>query len=194
MPDADFSDVPQGAHIIGAAKLTGKIYDGWNFGTIQAVTAREMADLDTAGHNFRYEVEPPAYYGIIRAQRDFNGGRQGLGFISTVAARQFSDARLRDDINNNSEVFGVDGWTFLDEDKVWVVSGWTGASRIAGDRARMISLQRNSQHYFQRPDAIRVGVDSSLSTMNGYGGRLSLNKNKGNFFFKLSDRNSQSEL
>jgi len=180
--DIDFSDVPQGAHIVSAAKLTGKIYDGWNFGTIQAATAREMADLDTAGHDFRYEVEPPAYYGIIRAQRDFNGGRQGLGFISTIAARSLSDARIRDDINNNSEVVGVDGWTFLDEDKVWVISGWAGASRVAGSRARMVSLQRNSQHYFQRPDATQLGVDSSLSALNGYGVRLWLNKNKGSFF------------
>jgi hypothetical protein len=182
LPNADFSDVPQGAHIISAAKMTGKIYDGWNFGTIQAVTAREMADLDTAGHDFRYEVEPPAYYGIVRAQRDFDGGRQGLGFISTVAARKFSDARLRDDINNNSEVIGVDGWTFLDDDKVWVISGWAGVSHVEGNRERMVSLQRNSQHYFQRPDATHFSVDSSLSSMDGYGVRLWLNKNKGNFF------------
>ncbi len=182
LPDADFTDVPQGAHILGAAKLTGKIIDGWNFGTIQAVTAREMADLDTAGHNFRSEVEPPAYYGVIRAQKDFNDGRQGLGFISTTAARSFSETRLRDDINNNSEVFGLDGWTFLDEDKVWVISGWAGLSRVAGDQARMVSLQRNSQHYFQRPDAPYLSVDSAATSMAGYGMRLWLNKNKGHFF------------
>jgi hypothetical protein len=182
VPDADFTDVPQGTHILGAAKLTGKIVDGWNFGAIQAVTAREMADVDTAGHNFRSEVEPAAYYGIIRAQKDFNDGRQGLGFISTTAARSFSETRLRDDINNNSEVFGLDGWTFLDDDKVWVISGWAGLSRVAGDRARMVSLQRNSQHYFQRPDAPNLGVDSSATSMTGYGIRLWLNKNKGHFF------------
>jgi hypothetical protein len=182
VPDADFTDVPQGAHILGAAKLTGKIVDGWNFGTIQAVTGREMADLDTAGHNFRSEVEPAAYYGIIRAQKDFNDGRQGLGFISTTSARRFSETRLRDDINNNSEVFGLDGWTFLDEDKVWVISGWAGLSRVEGDRARMVSLQRNSQHYFQRPDAPYLSVDSSATSMSGYGMRLWLNKNKGHFF------------
>ena len=182
LPDADFTNVPEGTHIIGAAKLTGKVIDGWNIGAIQAVTSREMADVDTGGHNFRWEVEPAAYYGVLRAQKDFNDGHQGLGIISTVAARDFSQASLRNDVNSNSEVLGVDGWTFLDEDKVWVVSGWTGLSRVAGDQARMIALQSNSQHYFQRPDAPYLGVDSSLTAMTGYGARISLNKNKGKFF------------
>ena len=182
LPDADYTDVPQATHIIGAAKLTGKVIDGWNVGAIQAVTSREMADLDTAGRNFRAEVEPPAYYGILRAQKDFNDGKQGLGFMSTTSARDFTDPRLRDDLNNNSEVLGMDGWTFLDDDKVWVISGWAGLSHVAGDSARMISLQTNSQHYFQRPDARYLGVDSSLTSMNGYGARISLNKNKGKFF------------
>ena len=182
LPDADFTNVPQGTRILGATKLTGKIIDGWNFGTIQAVTAREMADLDTAGHRFQAEAEPAAYYGIIRAQKDFNDGRQGLGFMSTTAARSFLDPRLRDNVNKNSEVFGLDGWTFLDDEKVWVLTGWAGVTRVEGDQARMISLQENSQHYFQRPDASHLGVDSLLTSLNGYGLRFYLNKNKGKFF------------
>jgi len=182
VPDADFADVPQATHILGAAKLTGKVIDGWNVGAIEAVTQREIADLDTTGHKFHAEVEPAAYYGVLRAQKDFNDSKQGLGFISTVSARDFSDPRLRDDLNSNSEVLGMDGWTFLDADKVWVVSGWAGLSHVEGDSARMLSLQTNSQHYFQRPDAPYLGVDSSITSMTGYGARISLNKNKGKFF------------
>ncbi len=179
---ADYADVPQGTHILGAAKLTGKVIDGWNIGAIQAVTARETGNFEASGNKFSSEVEPAAYYGILRAQKDFNDGRQGLGFMSTTTERSFSDQLLRDTVNSHSEVFGLDGWTFLDEDKVWVVSGWAGLTNAAGDRERMISLQRNSQHYFQRPDAPFLGVDSSLTSMTGYGARISLNKNKGHFF------------
>ena len=182
LPDADFGDIPQAAHILGAAKLTGKIVDGWNFGTIQAVTGRETADLDTTGHQFRSEVEPLTYYGVLRAQKDFNEGRQGLGIISTLAERDFRESHLRDDVNANSTALGIDGWTFLDEDKVWVISGWTGLSHIAGDKARLASLQGNSQHYFQRPDASYLGIDSSSTSLNGYAARFWLNKNKGRFF------------
>ena len=44
-PDADYTNYPDGTHILGAAKLTGKIDDDINVGVIQAVTQREFADL-----------------------------------------------------------------------------------------------------------------------------------------------------
>ena len=46
----------------------------------------------------------------------------------------------------------------------------------------MIDLQESSRHYFQRPDASHVNVDSSKTSLTGYAGRLVLNKQKGNFF------------
>ena len=52
-------------------------------------------------------------------------------------------------------VLGLDGWTFLDPDKVWVVTGWTGMSRVVGTQARITALQEGPGHYLQRPDASR---------------------------------------
>lgn len=182
VPDADYSDVPGGTHILGAAKLTGKLGDSWNIGSINAITRREHADLDTAGHHFSAEVEPLAYYGIFRGQKEFGGGTQGLGFISSIAARSFSDNRLRDELNSTSFTFGVDGWTFLDSAKVWVITVWAGMTSVAGNTTRMIALQRSSSHYFQRPDARHVHVDSAATSLQGFAGRVALNKQKGNFY------------
>ncbi|MBX2992368.1 MAG: carbohydrate binding family 9 domain-containing protein [Bacteroidetes bacterium] len=178
----NFSDVPSGTHILGAAKLTGKLGDSWNVGSINALTKRELADIDSAGHRFSHEVEPLTYYGIFRGQKEFDGGRQGLGFLSSVATRSFSDNRLRDQLNSSSLTFGIDGWTFLDADKVWVITGWTGLSHVRGNQSRMIALQRSASHYFQRPDASHVSVDSSATSLQGYAGRIALNKQKGNFY------------
>jgi hypothetical protein len=183
LPDnVDYFDYPTGTHILAAGKLTGKLGDSWNVGTIQNVTQREYAKISSNGVQSETEVEPLAYYGIFRAQNEFSGGQQGLGFMSTLAIRDFNDERLRDEINKSALSFGLDGWTFLDESKTWVIAGWTGASYVAGNNQRMIDLQRSSRHYFQRPDANHVEVDTFATALTGYAGRVYLNKQKGNFF------------
>lgn len=183
LPDNyDYSDVPQGTHILGAAKLTGKTGNGWNVGLISALTRREYADIQYQGEKSTLEVEPTTYYGVYRAQKDFNDGAQGLGFMSTYTKRFFKEANLENQLNSNSAEFGIDGWTFLDESKTWVFTGWTAATRVAGTKSRMIDLQENSMHYLQRPDAKYLGVDSNATSMTGYAGRFYLNKQKGNFF------------
>lgn len=182
MPDADYADVPSGAHILGALKLTGKVGGSWNVGALSAVTARETARLDTAGVRFKKELEPLAYYGVYRAQKEFPDGRHGLGFISTAAVRGFQDPALRGDVNARSLALGLDGWTFLDRAKAWVVTGWVGVTRVSGDAARITAIQENSQHYFQQPDARHVRVDPSATSLTGWAARVYLNKQKGNWF------------
>jgi hypothetical protein len=183
LPSADFADAPLGTSILGAAKLTGKIGNNWNIGTLHALTARENAELHQGNRRWRREVEPLTYYGIMRAQKEIDEGRQGLGFISTLSARRFDDLRLRDEINSSALAAGIDGWTFLDANKTWVITGWAGMSQLRGNETRMIDIQRNSRHYFQRPDAGHLSVDSAATSLTGYAGRLLLNKQKGNIIF-----------
>jgi hypothetical protein len=182
VPDADYTDYPTGTHILGAAKLTGKLGNSWNFGTIQSITKREYASWYTDGNKSRAEVEPLAYYGVIRAQKEFNGGNQGLGVVSTLALRDFNEPQLEDEFNRSSFSVGLDGWTFLDSSRTWVLAGWTGLSNVTADIQQIINIQENSLHYFQKPDADHVSVDSSAESLTGISGRVVLNKEKGNFF------------
>lgn len=182
LPNADFYDAPNGTRILGATKLSGKIGEGYNFGAISAVTSREHAQLQLNGNRFESEIEPLTYYGIFRTQKDFNNGKQSIGIITTYANRFFKDEKLKDQLNSNSLVTGIDGWTFLDDNKEWVLTGWTAVSRIEGTEKRITSIQRNSQHYFQRPDAKSFSVDSSATSLTGYAGRFYINKQKGNTF------------
>lgn len=152
IPTSDWSDVPVGTQILGAAKLTGKLGDSWNVGTIQALTNREMADMVTSGNHEKVEVEPMTYYAVFRGQRDFNDSRQGFGFLATATERNLSDDRLSSEMNKSSYFTGTDGWIFLDDDKEWVMNGWLAMTRVAGTPEDMTALQNNSQHYFQRPD------------------------------------------
>ena len=122
--------------------------------------ARETGTLaDTTGTH-DVAVEPLTYYGVLRGMHSFNKGRQGLGVMNTTTLRSFSDANeLERYVNRAGVVTAVDGWTFLDEKKNWVISGWAAATQVTGSADRIRALQRSSAHYFQRPDAGHIEVE-----------------------------------
>ena len=178
-PDNDYADVPEGVHILGAAKITGKLAGKWNVGTLHALTRKEVGSFSMNDETFKTNVEPMTYYGVLRTQREINDSRQGIGMMSTLTARRFENDVLREDLNDKAFTFGVDGWSFLDTSKTWVFTGWLGGSYVSGISERMINLQENSRHYFQRPDAKNYSVDSTATSLSGYAGRFYLNKQKG---------------
>ena len=90
LPSYDYADPPSGTHILGAAKLTGKVGD-FNVGVISALTKREFTEIELAGKKSSVEVEPLSYYGVFRGQKEFNEGKQAIGFMSTLANRSFGD-------------------------------------------------------------------------------------------------------
>lgn len=179
LPAYDYVDMPLGTHILGAGKLTGKVGEDWNVGMIHAVTAREDAEIQVSGVKRSVEIEPLTYYGVGRIQKDFNDGKQGIGLITTYTNRFFSDSRLESDINSNALAMGVDGWQFLDSDKTYVVTGWGAFSDIHGTEARITALQESSRHYYQRPGLSQVSLDTTATSLSGYAGRWTINKQKG---------------
>src|SRR3989449_7454652 len=186
-PDGGFADGPAGAHILGALKLTGKAGGNWNIGALSAVTNREQAAYqDSLGARWRQEIEPLAFYGVDRAQKDVAQSRQGIGFLATVAARAFDDPVLRDARNLSSVFLGTDGWTFLDASRTWVTTWRGGVSRIAGTTGRLPPVQQSSAHYFHQPHNRHVTVDNAATPMTRAMGRVTLGKQKGNSFVNSS--------
>jgi len=185
--DSDgYVQYPEWSTILGAAKITGKIGNGWNIGFLSAMTQREYANVDLEGERWREEVEPSTYYGIVRAQKEFNSGRQGLGFISTAAVRNLRTESLREILNHSAYSFAMDGWTFLDKDKTWVINGWFGGTRVTGSKEKITDLQESYPHYFQRPDAKHVSIDPEATSLSGWAGRVAINKQHGNFIVNAS--------
>ena len=182
VPDHDHADVPSGTRILGAAKLTGKLGDLGNLGVVQAVTAREAASFVHDGQRARADVEPLTYYGVFRGQKEIDDGRQGIGFMSTVAQRRFGEDRLREQFGSGAYVGGLDGWTFLDKEQEWVVTGYAALSHLRGTSAYLTDVQRSPVHYLQRPDTDHVDVDTSAASLTGWTARVYLNKQKGKYF------------
>ncbi len=176
--DASYVDEPGGTTILGALKLSGKL-GGWNVGALSSLTKREFADYQVEGVPGNVQVEPLTSWNAIRMQKDIANGRQGIGIISTITQRFFNESGMPDQMNRGGYTFGVDGWSFLDEKRVYVLTGWLGGSLVTGTELRMTDLQLSSTHYFQRPDQDYVHVDSQATSLSGFGGRLVLNKQKG---------------
>jgi len=181
-----FLDVPDRTTILGAAKVSGKITNSWSFAAVSALTDREYGQADSAGVRFKNEIEPLSFYGIVRTLKEFNDARQAIGILGTVVGRDMRDDRLKGVMNNRALSIGLDGWSFLDEKKIWVLTGWAGASSVSGTNDRMINLQRSAQHFFQRPDASYLRVDSSATSLTGWASRIWLDKVSGNWIFNAA--------
>ncbi len=177
---------PDRTTILGAAKITGKIGNGWNVGILDAITAREYAEIDLNGTRSSQEVEPLTNYNVVRIQKEFNEGRQGLGFITTSVFRNPETEEIESLLPRKSLVFGVDGWSFLDKSKKWVLTGWFGTSYVEGSKDSIFNLQHSPLHYFQRPDASHLKLDENATSMSGWAGKLYFNKEKGNWLFNAS--------
>jgi hypothetical protein len=181
-----FVNMPEMTTILGAAKVTGKVAGSWNIGLLNALTAREFATVEDAGRRSIQEVEPFSDYAVLRAQKEFNQGRQGLGFIATGVFRDVGGASLRSLLGRRALALASDGWLQLGKKQSWALTGWLGASRVEGSRDYILDLQRSSLHYFQRPDAEHLSLDPEATSLSGWAGRLALNKQQGPVIFNAA--------
>lgn len=178
-----YVDYPSETRILGAAKLSGKIDETWSVGLLSSLTERTFAAVQTeSGERINEEVEPLTHYGVFRTQKEFNSGKQSIGLILTSVNRDLSDKNLQTILSNQAYTFGLDGWTYLDDDETYVLTGSAIGSYTSGTKDYMIKLQNQPYRYMQRPDKTYMPLDSSLTSIGGYFSRIMLNKQKGNFY------------
>ena len=178
-----YVDIPPETRILGAAKLTGKIDEGWSIGALSSVTQRIYATIQSDEFGKVEEViEPLTHYGVFRTQKEFNSGKQAIGMIFTSVNRDLNSENLKTLLSNQAYTFGTDGWTFLDEDETYVITGSIIGSYTSGTKDYLIRLQQQPYRYMQRPDKTYMPIDSNRTSIAGYYSRVMLNKQKGNFY------------
>ncbi|MBN1638864.1 MAG: carbohydrate binding family 9 domain-containing protein, partial [Ignavibacteriales bacterium] len=180
--NCDYANYPTETRILGAAKLTGKVDDSWEMGVLSTMTERTYAELDISGERKNQEVEPFTHYGVFRSKKEFNDGRQALGMIFTSVNRDLSNDALKSQYSSGAYTLGLDGWTFLDEEKEYVITASVIGSHTTGTKEYMWKLQKAPYRYFQRPDATFMPFDSNRTSLEGLYSRIVLNKQKGNFY------------
>ena len=183
-----FTDIPTETRILGAGKLTGKIDESWSIGVLSAFTERMYADIQSeeTGEKFSKEIEPFTHYGVFRSQKEFNGGKQAIGVIFTSVNRDIRTPNLSDLLSKNAYTIGTDGWTYLDEDETYVVTGSIIGSYVHGSENALVRIQKQPYRYFQRPDKTYMPLDSSRTSLSGVFSRFMLNKQKGNFYINAA--------
>jgi hypothetical protein len=179
-PDgAAYSDVPDAATILGAAKLTGRTDRGLSVGVLASVTRAERGRaFDDSLGTTRFLVEPRAGFGVVRLKQDFNGGASTVGVIGSLLQRDLPAGGAFDNLPRSALGVGFD-WEHQWADRSWAFFGYFAGSHVRGDSTAMIRIQRSSVHYFQRPDSPRLGVDSTATSMSGFDWRMTLEKRSG---------------
>jgi hypothetical protein len=173
------ADVPDVTTILGAGKLSGKTESGWSLGIMEAVTAEEHARyLGSDGSPGEVTVEPFTNYFVGRARRDARAGQSAIGAMATAVNRNLNTDALRGRLHEGAYAGGID---FRHEfaDRTWVLQGSAVGSRISGAPAALVATQRFGNHFFQRPDAEHLQVDSTATSMTGYSVGASLGKEAG---------------
>ncbi|MFB6274192.1 MAG: DUF5916 domain-containing protein [Salinibacter sp.] len=189
VPDsADVSQVPDRTSILGAAKLTGRTKGNWEVGVLDAVTAQEEATiLDENGNRATPVVEPTTHYGVVRVRKNLRGGRSTVGGIVTATNRPGLESRLADEMHRAAYTGGLDGrHRFGDE--TYEVKGSLLASQVRGTPSALLQTQTSAAHYFQRPDAEHVSVDSTRTRLSGWSGGAALEKISGRWRWETSVR------
>jgi len=177
---AAFVNAADAATILGAAKFTGRTSGGLSVGALAAVTRGEEGEafFREDGSTRRFLAEPRTQYGVLRFQRDYRQGQSVFGAIVTGLNRELPSDRSFDWLASAAASGGVDfehSWS----DRNWALHGFLAGSHVMGDSTAITRIQRASNHFFQRPDASRLAVDSSATTMTGAEWRLQLDRRNG---------------
>ena len=170
-----YARAPGTTEIVGAVKLSGKTRGGWSLGVLDAVTQAAYADVrDSLGAAYRDQIEPAANYAVVRLQKDLRAGRSALGIMGTATDRFHLSGAVRDSVRTAGYAAALDfrhrfgGAAGVSHEIFGAVFG----SYVRGSARAIAVTQRSSAHYFQRPDASHLTLDSTRTSLAGWGLRL----------------------
>ncbi|HVG23211.1 MAG TPA: DUF5916 domain-containing protein [Thermoanaerobaculia bacterium] len=173
--DAGFATQPAETTILGAAKLTGKMGNGWSVGVLDALTDAERATY-VDGLDFRkQQVEPMTNYFVSRVSKELGASR--VGFLATSVNRRMTE-ELSPLLRENALLAGLDGYTSI-RDGSWIFEWMAAGSRVSGSAEAIARTQLSSARYYHRPDAGHVEFDPTRTSLTGQGARVMLSKQTG---------------
>ncbi len=184
VPDgAEFVDVPSRTTILGASKFTGRTQEGLSVGVLGAVTQEEVgrASFGEESEPGSFVAEPASQYGVARVQQDFRDGATRVGAIVTGVNRSLPEDGALDFLPTSAVSGGIDfehqwGGT---RNRRWSLSGYVAGTHVRGSREAMIEIQTNPQHYYQRPDADDLSVDSTTTHLTGVNWAIEFGRQSG---------------
>ncbi len=180
---AEFVDQPLASTILGAAKLSGRTESGWSIGILNATTQRETAGRADSSRTplTVVPVEPLANYSTLRVSKDLREGASQVGLIATAVFRDLDDpvfSVLRDRALTGGFDF-VHRWA----GRQYLLRGWAGGSFVHGSPRAITRAQLSSVRYYQRPDQDYLRVDTTATSLTGYGAEFEFQKEGGDWLY-----------
>ena len=154
---------PAFTNITGAAKVSGRFANGVAFGLVDASTERVRGVSGST-------IEPQTNYLVARALREMRGGRTQVGLQFMDVRRQL-DAVTAPVLRRSATTLLLQGYTRFATR--WELNGFTAFNGVRGTAAAIAATQRNSVHFFQRPDH-EATYDSTRTAMGGFAGAVGL--------------------
>ena len=147
---------PRFSRIQAAAKITGRLEGGAQFGLVAVSSARE-------GGSTGQTIEPQTTTVVGRFVQDFRQGRSQLGTMVTGLIRDL-DATTTPLLRRDSYTLLLQGHHRFAER--WELSGYSGRSIARGSAEAMARTQLSSVHFHQRPDH-EIAFDPTRTSMVG---------------------------
>ncbi len=174
--DALFERAPEQTTILAALKFTSRTPSGLTLGGLAALTDEEhgRALLTGGSDPVSYVAEPMTQYGVIRLQQDFRDGATQVGGILTGVHRNLPASGSLDFLTTSAFSGAIDfehNWGGP-RSRNWALWGFYAHGQVFGREAAILDLQEASNHYYQRPDATRFGIDSTRTSLGGRNWRL----------------------
>jgi hypothetical protein len=171
-PNYEDVDVPTSTRILGATKLTGRTAGGWAMGVLDAVTGKETArfrTVDDIAETGSAVAEPLTNYFAGRLRKEMNGGLSNIGTFLGAVNRGDLEGALDSFVRKSAYTGGID-FSHAWSQRTWNLTGFVASSHVTGSKEAILSTQRLPYHYFQRPDADHLDLDSSATSLTGFAG------------------------
>ena len=167
--------------IQAAAKLTGRLQGGAQFGVVAVSSARAVGAAGTT-------IEPQTSTFVGRFVQDFRGGRSQLGTMVTALTRDL-DADTEALLRRDAYTLLLQGYHRFAQR--WEVSGYSGRSTARGSAPAIARTQLTSVHYLQRPDH-ELAYDPTRTSMNGGVSSLTLKRFAGRVRWETTTRYAEA--
>lgn len=143
--------------ILGAAKVTGRMPNGFSIGLLDAVTNNVDGPAGTT-------LEPTTNYAVLRANQDYDRGAGSVGLILTSVNRAL-DGSSEPYLHRNAYSGGVNARHRF-AGRRFEVSGAFSLSRVEGSEEAIALTQKDPVHLYQRPDGA-LRFDSTRTSLSG---------------------------
>ena len=170
LKDGEYIKMPENTRILGAVKLSGKTQKGLSIGILESVTNREKAEIDNNGEKRKETVEPYTNFFNARIQQDIKKGKTIVGGMITATNRFINDSTL-EFLPKSAYTAGFDFENFWKQ-KSYNLAVTLVGSYVSGTKEAILDQQLSSRRYYQRPDASHLNVDSTLTSLSGFGGTI----------------------